>query len=92
MSNGHLSGSPMVNMMKTLELDIAARPEQTGDELITDDVTTMTSALVEAYGALTMLRPQPYEQKYTAWQRAVRIAEDALRIHPSERYTTVLED
>ena len=78
--------------MKTLEMTLVARPEQTGDELMADDVATMTSALVEAYGALTMLRPQPWEQKYTAWQRAVRITEDALRIHPSERFAKVLED
>ena len=78
--------------MTILELDLALFADRSADELMADDVTTMTSALVEAYGALTMLRPQPFEQKYTAWQRAVRIAEDALRIHPSERWTTVLED
>ena len=61
--------------MKTLEMTLATRPDYSADELMADDVTTMTSALVEAYGALTMLRPQPFEQKYTAWQRAVRIAE-----------------
>lgn len=65
---------------------------RSGDELMADDITTLTAALVEAYGALTLLRPQPFEQKYTAWQRAVRIVEDALRIHPVERWTAVRED
>lgn len=61
--------------------------ERTGLELFVDDAATMTSALTDVYVALIALRPTPADVKYTVWQRAMRASEDALRIHPVERYT-----
>lgn len=68
---------------------LASDDDRTGEELIIDDTVALTGALHDVRRALIALRPAVTDTKYTVWQRAMRTSEDALRIHPTERYTQI---